>query len=194
MLTTVSTDKQGIKGLGMDAQREAVARLMAGKGEFSAQFIEVDSGRKDNRSELYAALAECRSAAPCWSSPSLTGSPATSISVPGLMNSDVEFIAVDITSANRLTIHILAAVTGLEREMISLRAKAALPAAKATGTRLNNRRAAEVATLARAPKNKQAPRPEVLKLMTEWKAQGRGLREITRALNGLNIGTRQGKQ
>lgn len=55
----VST-KQGIKGLGMDAQREAVPRFMAGKGELAAQFIEVESGRKDNRPQFLAALAECR--------------------------------------------------------------------------------------------------------------------------------------
>jgi hypothetical protein len=40
----VSTDKHGIKGLGTDAQREAASRLMAGKGDLAAQFIEVESG------------------------------------------------------------------------------------------------------------------------------------------------------
>ena len=41
--------------------------------------------------------------------------------ISGLMNSDVEFVAVDMPSANRLTIHILAAVAEHEREMISQR-------------------------------------------------------------------------
>jgi DNA invertase Pin-like site-specific DNA recombinase len=54
----VSTDKQGIKGLGMDAQRKAVARFMAGKGELAAAFVEVESGRKNYRPQLLAALAE----------------------------------------------------------------------------------------------------------------------------------------
>jgi DNA invertase Pin-like site-specific DNA recombinase len=44
----------------MDAQRDAVARFMAGKGELAAQFVEVESGRKENRPQLHAALAECR--------------------------------------------------------------------------------------------------------------------------------------
>jgi DNA invertase Pin-like site-specific DNA recombinase len=66
----VSTDKQGLKGLGMDAQREAVSRFMTGKGELAAQFIEVESGKKSTNRP------------PFWSSPSLTGSPATSISFP----------------------------------------------------------------------------------------------------------------
>src|SRR4051795_4031682 len=81
--------------------------------------------------------------------------------ISGLMNSDVEFVAVDMPSANRLTIHILAAVAEHEREMISQRTKAALAAAKARGTKLGNRRASEAAVKARAAKNIQAPPPEV---------------------------------
>jgi DNA invertase Pin-like site-specific DNA recombinase len=110
------------------------------------------------------------------------------------MNSDVEFVAVDMPSANRLTIHILAAVAEHEREMISQRTKAALAAAKARGTKLGNPRAAAAAVKARAAKNTQEPPPEVLKLMTEWKGQGRGLRDISRELNRLNIRTPQGYQ
>src|SRR5262249_16114327 len=55
-----------------------------------------------------------------------------------LMESGVEFIAVDNPHANKLTVHILAAVAQHEREMISERTKAALAAAKARGTRLGN--------------------------------------------------------
>jgi DNA invertase Pin-like site-specific DNA recombinase len=191
----VSTDKQGIKGLGMDAQREAVARFMAGKGELAAQFVEVESGKKDtNRPQLHAALAECRKRRAVLVIAKLDRLARNVHFISGLMNSDVEFVAVDMPSANRLTIHILAAVAEHEREMISQRTKAALAAAKARGTKLGNPRAAEVAALARAAKNTQTPPPEVLKLMTEWNGQGRSLREITRELNRLNIRTPQGNQ
>jgi DNA invertase Pin-like site-specific DNA recombinase len=52
------------------------------------------------------------------------------------MESGVEFVAVDNPHANKLTVHILAAVAQHEREMISERTKAALKAARARGTRL----------------------------------------------------------
>jgi DNA invertase Pin-like site-specific DNA recombinase len=190
----VSTYKQGIKGLGMDTQREAVARFMARKGELAAQFIEVESGRKDNRPQLNAALAECRKRGAVLVIAKLDRRARNVHFISGLMNSDVEFVAVDMPSANRLTIYILAAVAEHEREMISQSTKAALAAAKARGTELGNPRAAEAAAKARAAKNIQAPPPEVLKLMTEWKGQGRGLRDITRELNRLNIRTPQGYQ
>jgi DNA invertase Pin-like site-specific DNA recombinase len=56
----VSTDKQGITGLGMDAQRESVSRYVQNRGQIIAEFIEVESCRKVNRPQLRAALEECR--------------------------------------------------------------------------------------------------------------------------------------
>jgi DNA invertase Pin-like site-specific DNA recombinase len=132
----------------------------------------VESGRRDNRPQLQAALAECRKRRAVLVIAKLDRLARNVHFISGLMNSDVEFIAVDMPSANRLTIHILAAVAEHEREMISQRTKAALAAAKARGTKLGNPRVAEAAALARAAKNVQSPPPEVLKLMTEWKGQG----------------------
>jgi DNA invertase Pin-like site-specific DNA recombinase len=190
----VSTDKQGLKGLGMEAQREAVTRFMTGKGDLAAQFVEVESGRKDNRPQLHAALVECRKRHAVLVIAKLDRLARNVHFISGLMNSDVEFVAVDMPSANRLTIHILAAVAEHEREMISQRTKAALAAAKARGTKLGNPRASEAAIIARAAKTIQPPPPEVLKLVTGWRAEGRGLRDITRELNRLNIRRPQGSQ
>lgn len=56
----VSTDKQGITGLGMDAQREAVSRYVQNRGNIIAEFIEVESGKRHTNRQLLAALEECR--------------------------------------------------------------------------------------------------------------------------------------
>src|SRR2546430_15910249 len=65
-----------------------------------------------------------------------------------LMDSGVEFVAVDNPHANKLTVHILAAVAQHEREMIGQRTRDALQAAKARGKKLGNSKLAEARKLA----------------------------------------------
>ena len=192
----VSTARQGRSGLGLEAQREAVRVFMGGgTGELAEAFTETESGKHDDdRPQLARALEACRLTGAVLVIAKLDRLARNVHFISGLMNSDVEFVAVDMPSASRLTIHILAAVAEHEREMISQRTKAALAAAKARGIKLGNPRAAEAAIIARAAKTIQTPPPEVLKLMTDWRDQGRGWRDITRELNRLNIRTPQGKQ
>jgi hypothetical protein len=111
-----------------------------------------------------------------------------------LMKSKVDFQAVDMPDANRLTIHVLTAVAEHEREMISQRMKAALVQAKARGTRLGNPCAVEFATAARATRTFPKPPAKVLKLIADHRAAGASLREIARELNQLGIKTPRGKQ
>jgi len=57
----VSTDRQGASGLGLDAQRTAVARHLNGQGQLIGEYAEIESGRRHtNRPQLLAALEECR--------------------------------------------------------------------------------------------------------------------------------------
>jgi DNA invertase Pin-like site-specific DNA recombinase len=93
--------------------------------------------------------------------------------IANLMNSDVKFVAVDLLQANRLTLHVLAAVAEHEREMISERTKTALAQAKARGTRVGNPRIAEAPAKALAVPQAKSPALEVLKLISEWRAQQR---------------------
>jgi hypothetical protein len=189
----VSTDKQGITGLGMEAQREAVRRYVQTRGRIIAEFIEVESGKKHtNRPQLLAAIAECRKRRGVLLIAQLDRLARNVVFIANLMNSDVEFVAVDMPHANRLTIHILAAVAEHEREMISPRTKAALAAAKARGVKMGNPRYQEALAKARAALGCKPPPAEVLQLMTDWRGQGDVLRKIAARLNGLNIRTSQG--
>jgi DNA invertase Pin-like site-specific DNA recombinase len=190
----VSTDRQGASGLGLEAQRQAVARHVTG-GRLTAAFTEIESGRRDgNRPQLHAALAECRKRRAVLLIARLDRLARNVAFIANLMESGVDFVAVDMPTANRLTLHILAAVAEHEREMISARTKAALAQAKARGTRLGNPRPLDALKRANAAKAHRKPAPHVLDLMAGWEAQGKGLRAIARELNRLNIRTPRGAQ
>jgi DNA invertase Pin-like site-specific DNA recombinase len=190
----VSTDKQGIAGLGMEAQREAVTRFIGQRGEIGSEYIEVESGRKANRPRLKAAQEECRERQATLVIAKLDRLARNVHFISGLMESKVDFVAVDMPQANRLTVHILAAVAEHEREAISQRTKAALAQAKGRGTTLGNPRAAEAAVLARAAIVLQKPPPKVIALIEERRAGGASLREIAAELNQLGSRTPRGKK
>lgn len=119
--------------------------------EVIAEFQDVESGRKDDRTGLAAALALCRSKRAILLIAKLDRLARSVAFISNLMESGVDFLAADMPTVNRLTIHVLAAVAEHEREMISQRTKAALTAAKVRGTRLGNPRLPPTGTLAAVP-------------------------------------------
>lgn len=137
----VSTARQGRSGLGLDAQRDAVETyLKSVRGDLIETFVEVESGSKDDRPDLEAALAMCRVHNATLIIAKLDRLARNVEFIARLMNSRVEFIATDMPEANRLTVHIMAAMAEHEREMISTRTKAALAQAKARGVKLGGDR------------------------------------------------------
>src|SRR3954471_18418479 len=137
----VSTDKQGRSGLGLDAQRVAVARhaVSAGGGVVAA-FEEVESGRRGDRPQLTLAMTECRARRGVLLIAKLDRLARDAHFLLGLEKAGVEFVAADMPYANRLTIGIMALVAEEEARATSARTKAALTAAKARGVKLGNPR------------------------------------------------------
>ncbi len=135
----VSTDKQGKSGLGLDAQRQAVKGYLNG-GKLIAEFTEVETGKGRNalrrRPQLNTALEACKKHKATLVIAKLDRLARNVAFISSLMESGVEFVAADMPHANRLTVHILAAVAEHEREMISERTKAALAATKKRGEKL----------------------------------------------------------
>lgn len=137
----VSTDKQGASGLGLDAQRAAVLDHINGNGDkLIAEYTEVESGKRNDRPQLAEALKLCRKEKAKLVIAKLDRLARNVAFISNLMESGVDFVAVDMPDANRLTVHILAAVAEHERDMISQRTKDALAEAKAKGTKLGNPR------------------------------------------------------
>jgi DNA invertase Pin-like site-specific DNA recombinase len=117
--------------------------------------------------------------------------------ISGLMESGVEFVAVDMPEANRLTIHILAAVAEHEREMISQRTKVALKAAKARGVKLGSPKPSRGAAIRSAVLREKADcfAANILPIIRDLQAQGiTGYRAIARALNARGIQTANQRQ
>lgn len=135
----VSTQKQGQSGLGIESQRKAVEDyLNGGRLELLAEYVEIESGKRSDRTELAKALGHANATGATLVIAKLDRLSRNVAFISNLMESGVEFVAADMPMANRLTVHVLAAVAEHEREMISQRTTAALAAAKARGVKLGN--------------------------------------------------------
>jgi DNA invertase Pin-like site-specific DNA recombinase len=192
----VSTDRQGQSGLGLDAQRKAIADYLNGSAwELVGEFTEVESGKKSERPELARAMDACRKHKARLVIAKLDRLSRNLAFIATLMESGVEFVAADMPFANKLTIHILAAVAEHEREAISERTKAALAAAKARGTRLGNPNPAYALKRMRAARRVQIERfaANVLPVIREIQAAGYdSYNAIAGQLNARKIATARG--
>jgi len=137
----VSTEKQGASKLGLEAQRAAVMAHAKDVGAtIEASFTEIESGKRADRPELAKAIAHARRIKARLCIAKLDRLARNVAFLSAIMEAGVEFVACDNPTANRLTIHILAAVAEDEARRISERTKAALGAAKARGQLLGSAR------------------------------------------------------
>ncbi|MGC5777590.1 recombinase family protein [Methylobacterium sp. NFXW15] len=187
----VSTAKQGASGLGLEAQQAAV--LAHCQGSPLAAFTEVESGRRNDRPQLAAALAMARREKATLVIAKLDRLARNVAFIANLMESGVEMVAVDMPTANRFTLHIMAAVAEQEAKAISDRTKAALAAAKARGVKLGNNNIAQHAKEARAAADAYAS--TLTAALSEIRASGaHSVRDTAAALNARGIATRTGGQ
>ena len=191
----LSTDRQGRSGLGLDAQREAVAsQVRRAGGEIVADYTEIDSGKRADRPEMRAALAEAKRTRATLIIARLDRLSRNMAFIANLMDARVDFIACDNPHATRLTLHILAAVAEHEREMISARTKAALAIAKGRGVKLGNPRPALARERAATTHSSRADRfaLTVRDAIGGLAAQGMSLRAIARELDRRGVPTARG--
>src|SRR5690242_15545497 len=147
----VSTQRQQRSGLGIEAQRAAIARFAEAEGlTVIREFVEAETGKGadalDRRPQLAAALAAARSAKCSVLVSKLDRLSRDVAFVSGLMAQRVPFIVAELgRDADPFMLHLYAALAEKERRLISERTKAALAAKKASGARLGNPRNAAAA-------------------------------------------------
>lgn len=193
----VSTARQGKSGLGLDAQRRAVTDFLnGGSWDLLSEFVEVESGKNDDRPQLEQALATCELSGATLVVAKLDRLSRNLAFLAKLQESGAHFVAADMPEANELTIHIMAAVAQAERKAISTRTKEALAAAKARGVQLGGNRgnlddlrkgpakSAEVRGR-QANERAQKVRRQIEAITSE--GNGRSLRQIAAALNDRGI-------
>ena len=196
----VSTDRQGKSGLGLEAQRAAVLDHVASKGEIAAEYVEIESGKKNDRPQLARAMAEAKRKGAVLLVAKLDRLARDAHFLLGLMKAGVDFVAADNPQANRLTVGILALVAEEEARAISDRTRAALAAAKARGVALgwsmpdrrDEQRQASRKGAAKNFQNACMHAANVLPVIRQIAAGGASLRQIADELNTRGIKTARG--
>lgn len=194
----VSTERQGRSGLGLEAQRAAVtSHIASAGGRLLSEYVEVESGKRDDRPQLVAALDTCRLTGATLLIAKLDRLSRDAAFLLGLQRAGVAFTAADMPHADPFTVGIMALVAQREREMISGRTKAALAAAKARGTTLGGFRGRKVDGRLGAEAQRKAAdgfAEAVAPIVAPLRQGGRSLREIAAMLTERGIRTQRGGQ
>lgn len=182
----VSTDKQGIDGYGIDAQRSAIKKYKP-----AIEFTEVESGKRKDRPELLKALDYCKKNKTTLVVAKLDRLARNVSFVSMLMESKVEFICADFPTANNLTIHIIAAVAEHEAVTVSARTKAALKAAGERGVVLGKSMSTDKAIKGHATQTEIANRnaQKVQTTINGLRSADMSLRAIAQELNAMGVVT-----
>lgn len=192
----VSTQKQGQSGLGLEAQKQTVSSFVAGKGVVIAEYIEVESGKKDNRVKLTNAILEAKENNAILIIAKLDRLSRNASFVFSLRDSGVNFLCCDLPDANTLTIGIFAVVAQHERELTSKRTKEALAAKKARGGQVGRKEyySNEGRAIGRKAKSDKArvTNKAAIEVLKDGMQQGLSLQKIAERLNQYGIKTSRG--
>src|SRR6516165_12821016 len=186
----VSTPRQGKSGLGLEAQRKAVATYAASQGLTVAdEFTEIETGKGADALERRPIFATALQRAKKLKAPIVVAKldrlSRDVAFIATLMTKKVEFVAADDPTKSPFMLHIKAAVAEEERRLISERTKAALQAAKERGVKLGNQAQADANKAAAA--SRDADLRPILEAM-----RGQPLRAIAEELTHRGIKTPRG--
>ena len=198
----VSRKEQSISGLGLSAQRTSVtAYAKAQDGIIIEEYTEVETGtNKRERIEIHNAITRAKQEGAVLIIAKLDRLARNVSFVSSLMDAGIEFVAVDMPTANNFTIHIFSALAEQEAKLISSRTKLALAELKSSGIALGNPKNLDSAARAKGvlkirenatnnDRNRQAQ-----SVILSCKEKGMSYRQIAEYLNQLNFKTRYGNE
>lgn len=183
----VSTDKQGLEGNGIEAQKQAVGRYLKSLDcELVGAFEEVESGANNARPQLTAAIELAKRHKAVLVIAKLDRLSRNAAFLLQLQDSGVDFVACDMPNADKLSIGIIALLAQRERQLISERTKAGLAVAKQRGAKLGNPNPAQSLVRARqaVQARKTAFSAAALKEIRE--IQGTGVATLSKIADCMN--------
>ena len=198
----VSRKEQGISGLGLSAQRSSVQKYVSGQeGIILNEYTEIETGTsKRQRVEIHKAIQQAKNENAVLIIAKLDRLARNVNFVSSLMDAGIEFLSVDMPSANNFTIHIFSALAEQEAMLISSRTKLALGELRKKGVVLgnpknltDNARNKGVQTIKENAINNDRNR-QAQSVITSCKEKGMSYRQIAEYLNELNFKTRYGNQ
>ena len=196
----VSRKEQGLSTLGLLAQRTAVEKYVSSQnGKIIGDYTEIETGtNKRERVEIQKAIQQAKGEAAVLVIAKLDRLARNVSFVSSLMDAGIEFIAVDMPSANNFTIHIFSALAEQEAKLISSRTKLALAELKnkvavlGTPKNLNNEARAKGLKVIKENAMNNDKNRQALSIILSCKEKGMSYREIAKYLNDLNFNTRYG--
>lgn len=191
----VSADKQGVSGLGLEAQRQSVLDYLKG-GTPILEFIEVDSGGKDSRVVLQQAIDYCKQYDATLVVARLDRLARSVFKISELVKLNFSFVACDMPEANKYMHYMMAILGEAYRDSVSVATKAACKSYKQ-----RKQEAGEVCGWGRISKESMALRNKKKKdflaflkaRMLELDISQAPLKKQVEMLNSQGLRTRQGK-
>ncbi len=176
----VSTEKQGKSGLGLAAQHSLIERFLSDGDEVIAEFVEVQSGKNDERVELWKAINHAKRNDAKLLIAKLDRFSRKVSFIASIMEQGIGLVVAEMPNATDFQLHIFAALAQEERRLISERTRNALAEAKKRGVQLgkNGKVLAEQNRKA-ADERAEALRPIIMPMVE----QGLSFSEIARCFN-----------
>lgn len=194
----VSTQKQGLSGLGIEAQKSSVKRFINEDSIMLSEFTDIESGKRNDRPNLLLAIETCKKENAILLIAKLDRLSRNAAFIFTLRDTQVKFKCADMPNANSVTIGIMAVLAQDERERTSLRTKDALAELKKKGVKLgtpeNLNVAARLKGLQVRKENAQnnEDNRKATALITALKNENKSFYTITKQLNNFGFKTRRG--